>query len=269
MASAYASAVETELHLRLSALRSTLTVRFSDAVPPEYITATAEAWRLCLDSPASALSPHPAEDLVVEQPRSSDPEHMRAALQQMSCDITLRLITAQTGRLLMLHAGAVTHPKTGDALVFIAPSGTGKTTLAQALGTHFGYVTDETVGIDPHSGQIYPYPKPLSIITGSGSAKTETSPDALGLLPHHHAPRLAKVVLLDRQANATSAILEPLDVLRALEAIVPQTSALNRLPRPLNTLAELLEASGGAHRLTYGEASQTLPVLLRLMGAMS
>lgn len=267
MASTYASRVETPRHLRLNALGTTLCVEFGDAVPQAFIAAATHAWKRCIDAPPP-VGDHPAaETLVLHQPSSSDPEHHGAALQQLSRDVTLRLITARTGHLLMFHAGAVTDPETGGALVFIAPSGTGKTTLSRTLGAHFGYVTDETVGINPRTGRIHPYPKPLSIITGRGKYKTETSPVSLGLLPHHPAPRLGRVILLDRQSNATSASLEPLDVLTAIEGIVPQSSALNRLSRPLNTLADLLEASGTVHRLTYAEASQALPVLTRLMEA--
>lgn len=265
MAGTYASRVETPRHLRLNALGTTLSVEFGDAVPLEYIAVVAHAWKRCIDAPPPAGDHPAAEPLVLRQPSSSDPDHHGAALQQLSRDVTLRLIAAQTGRLLMFHAGAVTDPETGRTLVFIAPSGTGKTTLSRTLGAHFGYVTDETVGIDPRTGRIHPYPKPLSIITGTGRHKTETSPDSLGLLPHHTAPRLANVILLDRQPNATSATLEPLDVFTAIEGVVPQSSALNRLPRPLNTLAELLEARGPVHRLTYAEASAALPVLARLM----
>lgn len=267
VATTYASRVDTPRHLRLNALGTTLRVQFDAGVPRQFIGAVAHAWRRCVDV-AAPLGDHPAADtLVLKHPSSSEPEHHRAALQQLSRDVTLRLIAAQTGRLLMFHAGAVADPRTGDTLVFIAPSGTGKTTLALTLGAHFGYVTDETVGVDPHTGRIHPYPKPLSIITGSGRGKTESSPDSLGLLLHHGAPRLAKVVLLDRRHKATRACLEPLDVLTAIEGIVPQSSALNRLPRPLRTLAEILEATGSVHRLTYSEASEALPVLAQLMGA--
>lgn len=45
------------------------------------------------------------------------------------------LISTQTGRLLMFHAGAVAHPVIGRSLVFIAEGGTGKTTLARPQST--------------------------------------------------------------------------------------------------------------------------------------
>lgn len=63
-------------------------------------------------------------------------------------DITRALIAAQIGTLLMLHAGAVSDPVTGRSLVYVAAGGTGKTTLTRRLGQRFGYLTDETVGID-------------------------------------------------------------------------------------------------------------------------
>src|SRR5690606_13126271 len=75
--------------------------------------------------------------------------------------ITHALIGRRRGELLMLHAGAVCNPTTGAAIAYVAPGGTGKTTLTRLLGQRYGYITDETVGVEPGSWRIHPYQKPL------------------------------------------------------------------------------------------------------------
>ncbi|KQQ05575.1 hypothetical protein ASF42_03125 [Rathayibacter sp. Leaf294] len=96
-------------------------------------------------------------------------------------EVTLRAIEAAQGSLLMLHACALADPS-GATVVFVGPSGRGKTTAAATLGRSYGYVTDETTGITP-DGRILPYEKPLLIRTAEGMPKRPFSPDELGLLP--------------------------------------------------------------------------------------
>ena len=161
-------------------------------------------------------------------------------------EITRALIGTQAGRLLMLHAGAVSHPETGASLVYVAPGGTGKTTLSQRLGRHLAYLTDETVGITD-AGGILPYPKPLSVrrVEGTG-LKDEVSPDRLDLVPAPMAPQVSRVVVLVRD--------------------VEEPSSLSSLARPLHRLAALLDAAGPVLRVRYGEASDVESELAGLIG---
>ncbi|MGD8214493.1 hypothetical protein [Aestuariimicrobium sp. Y1814] len=222
------------------------------------------AWSRCLDvENVNTKDFLVAQPLPVTPPADDSDEAIRWALQRLSQDVTHHLIAAQTGRLLMFHAGAVSHPQTGASVVFVAPSGTGKTTLSGLLGTTNGYLTDETVGVDPTTGRIHPYPKPLSIASGQPWRKIETSPHTLGLLPAHPQPTVARVVLLRRQADIEdqSPTVQHLGTLDAVAALIPESSALNRLPRPLHTVAELLDRTGPLARLTYREAGDLVPVL--------
>lgn len=52
--------------------------------------------------------------------------------------------------------------------------------------------------------------------------------------------------------------------LDAIAALIPETSALNRLPRPLHAVADLLERTGPLVRLTYREASDLVPLVSAL-----
>lgn len=180
--------------------------------------------------------------------------------------ITRALLAAQVGRLLLFHAGAVGHPTTGETLVFVAGGGTGKTTLARTLGRHYGYLTDESVGIDADN-RVLAYPKPLSLRTPAGWPKQETSPDALGLREPHAEACVAKVILLARDHTLTSPIVTELPLLDAIAALAPQSSSLYRLPQGLHRCADLLEATGGALEVRYAEAEELLPLAADLIGA--
>lgn len=256
--------------LRITALDTVLDLEFPARAPRAFVDAVEHAWSRCLAE--GERPPASAEPLAVNAPETEDDEAIRGALQLLSQDVTHHLIAAQSGRLLMFHAGAVSDPATGATLVYVAPSGTGKTTLSRLLGRTHSYLTDETVGIDPASGRIFPYPKPLSVVHGGRWRKVETSPDDLGLLPATSEPRVARIVVLNREAHSRlvgaeerPVLVEELGTLDAIAALVPETSALNRLPRPLHAVASLLEHTGPLLRLTYREAADLGPVAAKLI----
>lgn len=242
---------------------------------PELRKALETAWSRCL-TPCGAEPPTPATNLQVllgpapEPAAEADPpvaaERLDALLQQTTQAVTRTFITAQTGRLLMLHAGACADQETGAAVAYVAPGGTGKTTLSRVLGRTLGYLTDETVGITA-TGRIRPYPKPLSIRTdGRGAVKVETSPDEVGLLTAPTDPWLRRIVLLDRSDSHTgSPRLEQLGLADAIVALAPETSALSRLDRPLHLLADLIGATGPVLRCHYRDARDLAPVLADLV----
>lgn len=194
-------------------------------------------------------------------------QNLDALLTQATQRITLSAIEAGTGELLLFHAGAVCHPGTGASLVFVAPGGTGKTTLAKTLGgLGYGYLSDETVGITADL-RILPYPKPLSTRDErTREFKHELSPDELGLGRHHENPRVTRLVLLARSDEADEPRREPLGLLDAIAAVTPETSALAALDRGLHRCADLIAATGAVERWTYAEASSLVPWVATLLG---
>jgi hypothetical protein len=73
----------------------------------------------------------------------------------------------QTGDFVLIHAGAVSTPA-GEGMLLPARSGGGKTTLTTALvRAGFQYLSDDAAPIDPISGTLYPYPKPISLRDGN------------------------------------------------------------------------------------------------------
>lgn len=77
-----------------------------------------------------------------------------------------RAVVEASDRWLLLHAAAAEHD--GAAVLLPAPMDSGKTTLVAGLVLRgLGYLTDETVAIDPVTRTVDPYPKALSIELGS------------------------------------------------------------------------------------------------------
>ena len=178
---------------------------------------------------------------------------------------TSRTIESARGTHLMFHAACLAAPETEAAIVLVAASGTGKTTATRRLGPHFAYLTDETAIIDPDGLAVTPYPKPLSVLGSQGTRpKAQRGPDDLGLGPTLPAARLARIAVLDRVRDPEGPVpprAEAMELVTALEALVPQTSSLARLPRGLVTLCRVLDAVGSAQRLVYAEAEDLRDVV--------
>ncbi len=236
------------------------------------------AWSRCIDGPASRLgeavtltltASDVAEDLIRGSTRLAAAQ-ADSLITSATQSVTASVITAQAGNLLMFHAGAVSHPVTGASLVFVAPGGTGKTTLARVLGRKFGYLTDETVGID-REGRILPYPKPLSIRPDpSATHKMEHSPDALGLRPAHPEPFVSRIILLGRSDDhRDDPHVEELSLLDAITALAPETSSLSALNRGLAFCADVIERTGPALRVRYAEAESVAVLAAQLIGGVT
>lgn len=255
--------------MRLSVLGTSFELTIPATFPTAYRDCIGHAWARCVaDSDVAGDLPAIA-DLAAPSPADDSDESVRAAMQRLSQSVTRHVIGAQTGNLLMFHAGAVSHPVTGRSLVYVAPSGTGKTTLSQLLGTSNGYITDETAAIDPATARILPYPKPLSVSPDGTRRKRETPPDDLGLLPAHATPRLARIILLRRDPELTGGpLVEELGTLDAILALLPESSGTVRLRRPLHLLSDLLDATGPVLRFTYREAADIVVQASALIGGV-
>ena len=195
--------------------------------------------------------------------RANSPE---ALAQRITSEVTVGAIRGLRGDALMLHASAVSLDD-GRVIGFVGRSGRGKTTAAQALGRYYGYVTDETLAVRV-DGSVVPYPKPLSIGSWPGVKVTEPA-STLGL---RGAPaeslRLAAIVLLDRRPDVEQPFVEHVPIIEALSELVPQTSHLRDLQRPLRTLLETIVATGGVRRVVYSEASSLPPLVDELLSVI-
>ncbi|QHC54906.1 hypothetical protein EV639_10282 [Rathayibacter tanaceti] len=244
-------------------LETPFRVVFGAGVSEEDAARIADSWACCAADPDSAARDVLAE--VAPTPTRQVGTGMRVSStsvaqleESLTSTLTVEAIGERRGDLLMLHACGIAD-EDGHVLAFVAASGTGKTTIARTLGSRFGYVTDETVGVTSE-GRVLPYPKPLSVKPLSGSApKAQLAPTALGLRPAPDVPLvLAGVVLLERRDAVDAPYLEPVDPIEAIEDLVPQTSYLSARPRPITGLVRTLTALGGVRRLVYSEAGSVV-----------
>lgn len=180
--------------------------------------------------------------------------------------MTVRSLTAQAGRVTLLHSAALALPETGATVLLVAESGTGKTTAAKELGRHLGYLSDETAAIDA-DGIVIPHPKPLSVIPGPGEPKIEMAPDEVGLLPPPAVqPWVAATILLQRSPTSPGPLdLTPVDLPTALSEVIPQSSSVPVHDEPLPTLANVLTAGAGTFRLRYVEIIDAIGMILELL----
>ena len=237
-----------------------------EVADPMLVEPVREAWHLCRDLLAHADTDVDCPTTVsVAAPGSDMPIERARALQGLTQSVTAAAIRHQAGRAVMFHAGALAHPVTGAAVAYVAPGGTGKTTLTRVLGPGLGYITDETVAVCDNL-RILPYPKPLSIRRTDG-AKDEVAPGRLGLQLPAVEPRLAALLMIRRDPGAgTEPRVEGVGLLDSLAALSPEVSSLARLPRPLRTLADVVDGAGGLLKVTYAEAGSLRPLLEELLG---
>lgn len=263
--------------LTIAGIGAQVTLRLGGSRQEELTESLRAAWSRCLHQSRgphaetvgatlhAAGEPTPSTDDPLVVAGSDAP----SLLTQLTQTVTRALIRAQAGRLLMLHAGAVSHPGSGRSLVFVAAGGTGKTTLTKLLGSAYGYLTDETVAIDA-GDRILPYPKPLSVRGAEGYPKREYSPDHLGLRLAHGAPTVGRVLLLERDDNHVGAPdVQEVGLLDGIELLAPQISALYALPRGLQRLAHLRETTGPLLRVRYAEATSLRGLAAELIGEAS
>ena len=181
--------------------------------------------------------------------------------------LTTASILRRAGSCVMLHAAGIATDD-GGTVALVAASGTGKTTAGRVLGRSLGYVSDETIAVE-HDLTVRPYPKPLSIVVDpqAPTSKHERSPDDLGLVRAPQSLHLSAVAVLDRRDDVASPSLEPIGLVEALGTVLPQTSALVSLDRPLDRLARVLTIGGGPYRLTYRDIDDCVDLVADLAHA--
>lgn len=251
--------------LRLHGLGAVVEVQCTGEAAADLASAMRVAWSRCLE-PGAGFDRVASAPVTLLEVSLDAPADLATCLMRTTQKVTRSLIEARAGQLLMFHAGAVSDPRSGRSVAYVARGGTGKTTLSRLLGQRLCYLTDEAVGIDA-SGTIHPYPKPLSVRRHDvPDVKDELSPDVLGLLPAPERPRISRVVLLDRHAECTGVEAEELTFMDALFGLAEQSSSLSTLPRPLHLLADLIDEVGPVLRLRYSEAPEVADDILGLIG---
>ena len=250
---------EAELAVDVRALGTIMRIQTPDA---ECAAVVRRAWHLALYSGERVDVP---EDRLVHMQVGDGGDDDRSerrsrAMVALTQTLTQEALRAQAGKAVFLHAGGLCNPRTGASFVYVAPGGTGKTTLTRTLGRTFAYLSDETIAVTA-DGAILPYLKPLSVRRGGlGSVKDEVAPGELGLMAPTVTPWVAGLVILRRQEGATLHV-EPVDTLDAIVALSPETSAMAALDHPLRRVAHVIERARGLTIVTYSEATQLGPMV--------
>jgi energy-coupling factor transporter ATP-binding protein EcfA2 len=238
----YVSAIGATVGIELSALDHD----DAEAVRTVWADAAVEA----VDAPVAIVIPRP-----------SDRARM---LQSLSRQVTHAAIDARQAELWMLHAAGIATPQ-GDVVVLVGPSGRGKTTASRHLGQHYGYVSDETIGIAP-DGRVLAYRKPLSIIEEPRKPKVERGPSSVGLGAIPPDLRVRAIVLLHRDAeHVGTPVVSPVDLRDALEDLVTQSSHLVARSDSLRFIAAIAGATGGINAVRYRDASELSTVVPELL----
>jgi hypothetical protein len=253
---ASASSRDARTPLDVSALGARIRLTFADDLDD----ATVEAIRASWEGAELPYDETAEPDDRVQVDAELEPE---ALAESLTVRVTLAALGQRSGELLLFHACGVADPA-GRVAAFVGPSGRGKTTLSRALGARHGYISDETIGVEPELA-VHPYRKPLSVVR-TGRPKQQVSPDSAGLTPTPDAPlRLAALVLISRDADHPAPSIEQVAFPEAIAELAPQMSYLAELPRPLQTLAAVCDRIGGVVRLTYPDASTVPPIVPELL----
>lgn len=210
-------------------------------------------WRRCDGEATNTVSLTPDPSLL-----DGDPERF---LTSLVSNATLAAIEAAESRWLLVHAATVANPETGECIAFVGPSGAGKTTLSNTLGKHFGYVSDETLGVNLETLEVSAYPKPLLFKRDGRDFKIAVGPDELGLLEAPKSLSLRAVFLLNRIDGVEAAEVSRIPALSVLERLVPQVSYLARRQNPVQDLVELISVGSGLRVVSYSESEQLVALV--------
>ncbi|WJY64416.1 hypothetical protein CATRI_11835 [Corynebacterium atrinae] len=207
-----------------------------------------------------------------------EPDDTRMALECASRDdvgrysydisrsLALRTIESYWGELLLLH-GCALADEAGSVVAFVAPSGTGKSTLVRSLGARYRYVTDELVAIE-QDGTIHPFPKPISKVVGRDPlVKADLPLERFGLTPAVGALSLKTVVVLNRDPDCGEPQLRKLTIPDALRSVVGQSSSLWSSRWQVDALVSAITSLGEPLELVYSEASSVGPLVDELFSA--
>lgn len=229
----------------------------------EYRQQIERAWSACLADPGTDVSVLRVSSNPDDSEADIASDDLDLVMHLLSQEVTLAVIGAQAGQFMMFHAVGLADLETGATAVFVAPSGTGKTTLARSA-TAFGYVSDETVGIRSDLS-VVAHPKPLSILH-QGPYKQQLSPVQLGLAPAPSRLHALAFALLRRSDDGPEEPrVELVPTLEALALLAPQASYLARFEQPLHVMADLVEQTGGLRLIHYRSTVDVIPLVRPLL----
>jgi len=191
-----------------------------------------------------------------------------------------QLAIEATSSKILLHASAVRRP--GGVAVFPAESNSGKSTLAAGLvRAGFGYVTDEAVAVDPETGCVVPFPKPISLDPGAWPLFADCKPSMAGATEtfFHHEwhldPRVldpaalvdlvteqpVTMVAFPQYVEGAPTSLEPMRPAEVMLGLLRNAFNLATVgPAAIGALATIARQAAG-FRLTVGDLDEAVDLI--------
>jgi hypothetical protein len=186
-------------------------------------------------------------------------------------------IRATDPDMVLLHAAAAELD--GVGVVMPAPMESGKTTtVAGLIRAGFRYLTDEAVAIDPRTGWLSPFAKPLSVDRGSWGVLPDLEPAAVLPYTHQwHVPVrtiwpgalggrvLPRLIISPRYVHGATTQLEPVSRGEMLIELGEATFHFHRHGvRNFHVLADLARRCD-CYRLTIGDLDQAVALVKDLV----
>lgn len=237
------------------------------------------SWRTTYSLVHRATSRDGRYALYADDERLVAAESPSLALSTLAWHVN-RQVVATNRHLVLVHAAAA--ERDGLGVVLAGAMEAGKTTLVAGLVRHgWRYLTDEIVAIEPHSGVIRPYPKPLSVDPGSFDVLADLRPDVepgvepflrgqWQVDPHSirtdavAGPTEVRVVIVTRYVGGGATRIEPLPRREMLLELIEQTFHFHAAgARNVTALAAVL---GGArcYRLQVGKLDAACRLIERV-----
>lgn len=201
------------------------------------------------------------------------------AVSALLWHINSEVIGRSDGHYPLIHAGAVVARDV--AVVLPAAPESGKTTtVGGLLRAGFGYLTDEAVAIDPETLLAQPYPKALSVDSGSWEVLADLRPEHTSLVSGQWqvppaavrtdavaGPAPVRFVVSPRYRAGAETRLEPMAPADTLMVLADSTFNFRDHPgRDLAVLTRLVEGADG-YRLTIGDLETAVTLVSDLVGS--
>jgi hypothetical protein len=170
-----------------------------------------------------------------------------------------------------VHAGVVAASR--GALAFPGPSRSGKSTLvASCLRRGLAYVSDEALCVNPQTGLVRPYPRPLSLDPWSARAvglqpvadERYVTADELGAATQVEPLPLADCVILRRRDGAAS--LDQVSRNDLLAVLLRRSFTGWRAPEAAFDLVRRLVSGCGSWRLAYSDPAEAAELIADRLG---
>lgn len=181
--------------------------------------------------------------------------------------------------MMTLHASGVV--KNGNAVLFSAAGGSGKSSISAILKAYgYGYISDDFIAAD-ENGNVYPFPAAISVKEGAVKALSEFYPELkekddeqaftgkkVRYLPVHNldeidaAPFPVKALVFVNYSNKKPFIFEKVSVKEALQLLLRETW-VNPVPEKVKHFFDWVEKTS-FYRLQYAQTEQALKAINRL-----